>query len=131
MKGRRPKYVLKLPLEKTPILQSPTNVVPIPSQPLIAESTPSQPSIDQPMPSQPPIVQPMPSQPPIVILMQPNVNESIPSFMASQCARARLTSLSSPSGQNDSPTSIPSRLVQNVLQEVIMLIFTIIQAIFH
>ncbi|QCD78554.1 putative transposase [Vigna unguiculata] len=67
MKRRRPKYVLRLPSQKAPILESPidqqnpsatANVVPIPSQPSIAESTPSQPSIDQPIPSQPPIVQP-------------------------------------------------------------------------
>jgi len=64
MKGRRPKYVLRLPSQKAPILESPVdqqnpsttaNVVPIPSQPSIVESTPSQPSIDQPIPSQPPL----------------------------------------------------------------------------
>jgi len=95
MKRRRPKYVLRLPSQKAPILESPidqqnpsatANVVPIPSQPSIAESTPSQPSIDQPIPSQPPIVQPV----------QPYVNEPTPSSMASQCVGARLTSLSSP-----------------------------------
>jgi len=117
MKGRRPKYVLKLSLQKALVLESPTNVVPIPSRPSIAESTPSQPSIDQPMPSQPPIIQPMPSQPPIVNPVQPHINEPIPSSMSSQCVGARLTSLSFPSRQNDSPTSIPSQLIKNVLQE--------------
>jgi len=116
MKRRRPKYVLRLPSQKAPILESPidqqnpsatANVVPIPSQPSIAESTPSQPSIDQPIPSQPPIVQPV----------QPYVNEPTSSSMASQCVGARLTSLSSPSQQNDTPTSIPTRSIHNVLQE--------------
>ncbi|XP_027905780.1 uncharacterized protein LOC114165332 [Vigna unguiculata] len=37
--------------------------------------------------------------------------------MACQCVGARLTSLSSPSQQNDTPTSIPTRSIQNVLQE--------------
>ena len=49
--------------------------------------------------------------------MQPHVNEPTPSSMACQCVGARLTSLSSPSQQNDTPTSIPTRSIQNVLQE--------------
>ena len=49
--------------------------------------------------------------------MQPHVNEHTPSSMASQCVGARLTSLSPPSQQNDTPTSIPTRSIQNVLQE--------------
>ncbi|XP_020205872.1 uncharacterized protein LOC109791032 [Cajanus cajan] len=53
------------------------------------------------MTSQPPTVQPMPSQP-------------IPSSMASQCAGARGTSLSSPSQHNASPISMPSCRNQNV-----------------
>jgi len=49
--------------------------------------------------------------------VQPHVNEPTPSSMASQCVGARLTSLSSPSQQNDTQTSIPTRSIQNVLQE--------------
>jgi len=62
------------------------------------------------MPSQALTVQPI--QP-----VQPYVNEPKLSSVASQCVGARLTSLSSPSQQNDSPTSIPSRLIQNVDQK--------------
>ncbi|KAL2321651.1 hypothetical protein Fmac_026030 [Flemingia macrophylla] len=64
MKGKKPKYVIKLPLQKAPVVESPIvqpnpseaeNVVPIPSQPSVVEPTHSQPSIVQPMPSQPPL----------------------------------------------------------------------------
>ncbi|KAL2334818.1 hypothetical protein Fmac_016031 [Flemingia macrophylla] len=120
MKGKKPKYVIKLPLQKAHVVESPIvqpnpseaeNVVPIPSQPSAVELTHSQPSIVQPMPSQPPIVQPM----------QPNINQlmpsqPLPSFMGSQCAAARCTSLSCSSQQNASPISMPSRDNQNVLQ---------------
>ncbi|KAL2334204.1 hypothetical protein Fmac_015417 [Flemingia macrophylla] len=120
MKGKKPKYVIKLPLQKAPVVESPIvqpnpseaeNVVPIPSQPSAVELTHSQPSIVQPMPSQPPIVQPM----------QPNINQlmpsqPLPSSMGSQCAVARCTSLSCSSQQNASPISMPSRDNQNVLQ---------------
>ncbi|KAL2340109.1 hypothetical protein Fmac_008049 [Flemingia macrophylla] len=120
MKGKKPKYVIKLPLQKAPVVESPIvqpnpseaeNVVPIPSQPSAVELTHSQPSIVQPMPSQPPIVQPM----------QPNINQlmpsqPLPSSIGSQCAAARCTSLSCSSQQNASPISMPSRDNQNILQ---------------
>ncbi|KAL2347354.1 hypothetical protein Fmac_001354 [Flemingia macrophylla] len=128
MKGKKPKYVIKLPLQKAPVVESPIvqpnpseaeNVVPIPSQPSVVELTHSQPSIVQPMPSQPPIVQPM----------QPNINQPmssqpLPSSMGSQCAAARCTSLSSPSQQNASPISMPSRDNQNVFQEEFQTLFS-------
>ncbi|KAL2323032.1 hypothetical protein Fmac_027411 [Flemingia macrophylla] len=119
MKGKQPKYVIKLPpLKKAPVVESPLiqpspseveNIVPIPSQPLVVEPTPYQPSIVQPMPSQPPIVQPI--QPHI---NQPMPSQPLPSSMGSHCAAPRRTSLSSPSEHNASPISIPSRVNQNV-----------------
>ncbi|KAL2344486.1 hypothetical protein Fmac_005771 [Flemingia macrophylla] len=63
MKGKKPKYVIKLPLQKAPAIESPIvqpnpfeaeNVVPNPSQPSVVEPTHSQPSIVQPRASQPP-----------------------------------------------------------------------------
>lgn len=59
----------------------------------------------------------MPSQPPIVEPVQPHVNEPIPSSMASQWVGGRLASSSSPSARSDSPIPIPSRLIQNVVEE--------------
>ncbi|KAL2321731.1 hypothetical protein Fmac_026110 [Flemingia macrophylla] len=115
MKGKRPKYVIKLPLQKAPVVESPI-VQPNPSEAENIEPIPSQPSVVQPTPSQPPIVQPMPSEPPIVQPNQPILSQPIPSSMASQCAGARGISLSSPSQHNASPISMPSRCNQNVLE---------------
>ncbi|KAL2339770.1 hypothetical protein Fmac_007710 [Flemingia macrophylla] len=115
MKGKRPKYVIKLPLQKAPVVES-SIVQPNPSEAENIEPIPSQPSVVQPTPSQPPIVQPMPSEPPIVQPNQPISSQPIPSSMASQCAGARGISLSSPSQHNASPISMPSRCNQNVLE---------------
>ncbi|KAL2347315.1 hypothetical protein Fmac_001315 [Flemingia macrophylla] len=105
MKGKRPKYVIKLPLQKAPVVESP-----------IVQPNPSEAENIEPIPSEPSVVQPTPSQPPIVQPNQPISSQPIPSSMASQCDGAKGISLSSPSQHNASPISMPSQCNQNVLE---------------
>ncbi|KAL2325650.1 hypothetical protein Fmac_024708 [Flemingia macrophylla] len=106
-KGRRSRYVIKLPLQigkstHTPIVEprqsQPKNVQPTPLEP---ENVDTNPKIPSPHLNASPI--PSPNQ--------------IPSTRASQHCIGRVSPLSSPSEPNHSPLSIPSTCQENVVMQ--------------